>query len=219
MQHIFREYSYILQWTLLSCYFFPFQSDSRSSLTSGRVGLLSNGANVFLSNSTSTPSLFAYLFLLVSWENSCLWGNLPISAGFLEFLYLLRNSLNGDPSMKFAWENYVDIKQWKDATAFSTSILPSSSCPSCYFWSSLTYFVHKNGNSQAGVWGLLNTQFSYQNILVLTWWVMLKPDVQPYRVLQSLKYSGLAFCFVLITPAELGTGPTWKGVMCQGFRD
>lgn len=60
-------------------------------------------------------------------------GISPSLLDFSEFLYLLRNSLNGDPSMKFAWENYVDIKQWKDATAFSTSILPSSSCPSCYF--------------------------------------------------------------------------------------
>lgn len=95
-------------------------------------------------------------------------------------------SLNWDPSMKIAWENYMDVKKWRDATAFSTSILPSCFCPSCYFWSSVTYFAYKNGNSQIGVWGPLNTWFSYQNIWVLPWWVMLKPDVQPYHVLQSL---------------------------------
>lgn len=46
---------------------------------------------------------------------------------------------------------------------------------------------------------------------------MLKHDVQPYLVQQSLKYSGLVLCFVLITPAEVGAGPTGKGVACQGF--
>lgn len=46
---------------------------------------------------------------------------------------------------------------------------------------------------------------------------MLKHDMQPYLVQQTLKYSGLVLCFVLITPAEVGTGPTGKGVACQGF--
>lgn len=76
-----------------------------------------------------------------------------------------------------------------------------------------------NQNSQTGVWGPQNTWFSYQDILVLPWWVMLKPDVQPYRVQQSLYDTGLVLCFVSITPAEVGTGPTGKSVAYQGFRD
>lgn len=68
-----------------------------------------------------------------------------------------------------------------------------------------------------GVWGPQNMWFSYQDVLILQWWAMLKHDVQSYPVQQRLKYSRLALCFVLITPAEAGTGPRGKGVACQGF--
>lgn len=113
--------------SLLSNHFFPFQSDSRSSLNMAGWGCLMEQMFLFLIAQLLPLCLLTCSFSFPGEFLSL--GESPHLCWIFQKFYISLESLNWDPSMKIAWENYMDVKQWKDATAFSTSILPSCFCP------------------------------------------------------------------------------------------